>query len=147
MIAIDIVMTPAANNNHVSIANWTACINSDHSVIFDFFQSCVDQNLILNKFNMDGNGVNDTTTYYSISVENARLFQEQFENQQLTFSVNQMSMKQFWNQFQFDIEIFQRSVDFDTVSNLFELVNKQTGEIWTTKFPLTYPYDDQGNLQ
>jgi hypothetical protein len=58
-----------------------------------------------------------------------------------------MSMKQFWNQFQFDIEIFQRSVDFDTVSNLFELVNKNTGEIWTTKFPLMYPYDDQGNLQ
>ena len=147
MIAIDIVMTPAANNNHVSIANWTACINSDHSVIFDFFQSCIDQNLILNKFNMDADGVNDTTTYYSASVENARLFQEQFENQQLAFSVNQMSMKQFWNQFQFDIEIFQRSVDFDAVSDFFELVNKDTGEIWTTKFPLIDPYDNQGNLQ
>ena len=147
MIAIDVIMTPAANNNHVSIANWTVCINSNHSVIFDFFQSCVDQNLILNKFGMDGDGVYDRTTYYSASVEDAQVFQEQFENQQLTFSVNQMSMKQFWNQFQFDIEIFQRSVDFDTVSNLFELVNKQTGEIWTTKFPLTYPYDDQGNLQ
>jgi hypothetical protein len=82
MTAIDVVMTPAGNNNHVSIANWTECINSDHSVIFDFFQSCIDQDLILNKFNMDGNGVDDRTTYYSASTENARLFQEQFENQQ-----------------------------------------------------------------
>ena len=147
MIAIDIVMTPAVNNNHVSIANWTACINSDHPVIFDFFQSCVDQNLILNKFYMEGDGLNDTTTYYSASTENARLFQKQFENQQLAFSVHQMSMKQFWYQFQFDIEIFQRSVDIDTMSNSFELVNKDTREIWTTKFPLIDPYDDQGNLQ
>lgn len=147
MIAVDIIMTLADNNNHVSIANWTACINSDHPVIFNFFQSCIDQNLILNKFNMGGDGVNDTTTYYSASTENAQLFQEQFENQLLAFSVNQMSMKQFWNQFQFNIEIFQRSVDFDTVSDLFELVNKDTGEIWTTKFPLTYPYNDQGDLQ
>jgi hypothetical protein len=96
---------------------------------------------------MDADGLNDTTTYYSASVGNARLFQEQFENQPLVFSVNQMSMKQFWNQFQFEIEIFQRSVDFGTVSDLFELVNKDTGEIWTTRFPLIDPYDDQGNLR
>ena len=147
MTAIDIVLTPSTDNNHVSIANWTACINYDYPVIFDFFQGCVDQNLILNKFDIIGDGVVDTTTYYSTGTENARLFQEQFENQQLAFSVHQMSMKQFWNQFQFDIEIFQRSVDFNTLSNLFELVNKDTGEIWTTKFPLMYPYDDQGNLQ
>lgn len=147
MTAIDIVMTPTANNNHVSIASWIACINVDHPVIFDFFQSCVHQNLILNKFCIDADGVNDTTTYYSDSIENAKLFQEQFENQQLNFSINPMSIKQFWNQFQFDIDIFQRSVDFDTVSNLFELVDKSTGEIWNTKFPLINPYDHEGNLQ
>ena len=147
MIAIDVVMMPTADNNHVSIANWVACINLDHSVIFDFFQRCVDQNLILNKFSMDGDGINDTTTYYSASVVHAGLFQQQFKNQKLDFSVNQMSMKQFWNQFQFDIKIVQRSIDFDTVSDLFKLVDKDTGEIWTTKFPLINPYDDQGNLQ
>jgi len=147
MIAIDIVMTPTVSNNHVSISSWLACIHSDHPVIFNFFENCIDQQLILDKINMEVDGVSDTTTYYSTSVKNAKLFQEQFENQLLNFSIKQMSMKQFWNQFQFDIDIFQRSIDFNAVSNLFELVNKDTREIWNTKFPLTNPYDHEGNLQ
>ena len=147
MTAIDIAMTPTVNNNHIVIDSWVACINSDHTVIFNFFQDCIDQQLILNKINLEVDGVSDTTTYYSANVENAKLFQEKFENQQLAFSIKQMSMKQFWNQFQFDIEIGQRSIDFDTVCDLFELVNKDTGEIWNTKFPLINPYDSEGNLQ
>ena len=147
MTAIDIVMTPTASNNYVSIEGWIACMHSDHLVIFDFFQNCIDQNLIINKINIDVDGISDTTIYYSSGIENAKLFQEQFENQQLNFSIKPMSMKQFWNQFQFDIDIFQRSIDFNTVSNLFELVNKDTGEIWNTKFPLGNPFDEHGNLQ
>jgi hypothetical protein len=147
MTAIDIVMTPTSGNNYVSIDSWIACIHSDHPVVFDFFQNCIDQNLILNKITMDVDGVSDTTTYYSTGPDSARLFQEQFENQQLNFSIKQMSMKQFWNQFQFDIEIFQRPIDFNTVPDLFELVNLDTGEIWSTKFPLINPFDEHGNLQ
>jgi hypothetical protein len=96
---------------------------------------------------VDVDGVSDTTTYYSSDIENARLFQEQFENQPLNFSVKPMSMKQFWNQFQFEIDIFQRSIDFNTVSGSFELVNLDTREIWGTKFPLINPFDEHGNLQ
>jgi hypothetical protein len=147
MIATNIVMTPTVDNNHVSINSWISSIHSDHPVIFDFFQNCIDQNLILNKINMDVDGVSDTTTYYSSNIKNARLFQEQFENQQLNFSIKPMSMKQFWNQFQFDIDIFQQSIDFNTVSGSFELVNLDTREIWSTKFPLTNPFDEHGNLQ
>jgi hypothetical protein len=58
-----------------------------------------------------------------------------------------MSMKQFWNKFKFDIDIDINKIEFDTVSNLLDLVNTTTGEIWNTKFPLTSPYDHEGNLQ
>ena len=147
MTTVEIGMTATVNNNHNSIANWLCCMNSDYQFIFDFFQNCIDQNLIINKINIDVDGISDTTIYYSSGIKNAKLFQEQFENQQLNFSIKPMSMKQFWNQFQFDIDIFQRSIDFNTVSNLFELVNKDTGEIWNTKFPLGNPFDEHGNLQ
>lgn len=144
MIATNIVMTPTADNNHISINGWVSCMHMDHSVIFDFFQNCVDQNLILNKINMDVDGVSDTTIYYSSSIENANLFQEKFETQQLKFSIKPMSMKQFWNQFQFDIDIFQKFIDANSVTGSFELVNNITGEIWNTKFPLMdNPYNSE----
>ena len=140
-------MTPTVDNNHVSIADWIACINSDHLKIFNFFQDCIDQGLILNKFTIVADGINDITTYYAVDIDNAKLFQTRFETQNLDFSTQSMSMKQFWNKFKFDIDIDINKIEFDTVSNLLDLVNTTTGEIWNTKFPLTSPYDHEGNLQ
>ena len=62
MQSILVRMTPTVDNNHVSIADWIACINSDHSKIFNFFQDCIDQGLILNKFTIVADGINDITT-------------------------------------------------------------------------------------
>jgi hypothetical protein len=146
MTAIDVIMTPTADNNHVSIANWVDCINFEYLKIFNFFQHCIDQNLILNKFDIVANGVSDITSYYAVDLEKAEIFQECFENQPLNFSTKQMSMKQFWNKFEFDIDIKLKKINIDDF-NLLELVSKDTGEIWTTKFPLITPYDNHGNLQ
>ena len=147
MTTVEIGMTATVNNNHNSIANWLSCINSDHELIFDFFDECVSQKLIINKISIEVDGDTDLTKYYATDYEKAQRFKQAFENHQLNFSVGQLSMKQFWNKFDFDIDFRLEEIDFDTVSNLFELVNKSTGEIWTTKFPLINPWDNEGNLQ
>jgi hypothetical protein len=147
MQAIEVAMSPTADNNYISIADWITCINSDHQMIFDFFQNCITQNLILNQFTIVADGISDKTTYYAVDVEKAETFQELFETQALNFSFKTMSMKQFWNAFKFDIDFKLEEIDFDAVPELLDLVNKDTGEIWTTKFPLINPYDNHGNLQ
>jgi hypothetical protein len=147
VIAIEVAMRPMVGYDHTTIAKWIAHINVEYQIIFDFFQQCIEQNLILNKINMEADGVNDTTTYYAIDLENAKLFQERFEHQLLFFSSEKISLKQFWNKFEFNIDIKLKEIDFDTVLDLLDLVNKNTGEIWNTKFPLIDPYDYEGNLQ
>jgi hypothetical protein len=147
MQAIEVVMSPTAENNHVSIADWITCINSDYSTIFDFFQYCVAQHLILNKCTIVADGICDTTRYYAVNEQNARIFQELFETHVLDFSCKKMSMKQFWNKFKFNIDIKLNEVNFDSELDLLDLVNNNTGEIWNTKFPLIYPYNEYGNLQ
>jgi hypothetical protein len=146
MQVIEVSMTPTVENNHVAIAEWISCINSDYQIIFDFFQHCVSQNLIMNKCTIIADGVYDITRYYTVDRYCAEMFQKDFETQLLDFSCEKMSMKQFWNKFEFNIDIKLKEIDFDTVSDLIDLVNTHTGEIWNTKFPLTNPYDDQGNL-
>jgi hypothetical protein len=69
------------------------------------------------------------------------------ENNLLNFSVGQLSIKQFWNKFEFNIDFELKEIDFINKIDLLDLVNYDTGEIWTTKFPLTNPYDSEGNLQ
>jgi hypothetical protein len=147
MQAIEVFMTPTAKNNHVSIADWIACINSDYQKIFDFFQHCVAQNLIINKCTIVADGVCDITRYYTVDRYCAEMFQKDFETQLLDFSCEKMSMKQFWNKFQFDIDINLKLVNFESETELLDLVDHNTGEIWNTKFPLIDPYDHNGNLQ
>ena len=103
--------------------------------------------LVLNQFTIVADGISDKTTYYAVDVKKAETFQELFATQALNFSFKTMSMKQFWNEFKFDIDFKLKVIDFDTVPELLDLVNKDTGEIWNTKFPLINPYDNHGNLQ
>lgn len=147
MTTVEVGMTPTVNNDHRSIAGWLSCINSDYHLIFDFFDECVDQKLIINKVSIEVNGVTDFTRYYSTDYKKAQDFKQKFENHQLNFSVGQLSVKQFWNKFEFDIDVKLKETDFDTVPELLDLVNNDTGEIWNTKFPLINPYDNEGNLQ
>jgi len=147
MTVIEVGMTPTVNNDHRSIASWLSCINSDYQFIFDFFDECVDQKLIINKISIEVDGVTDFTKYYTTDYKKAQDFKQKLESHQLNFSVGQLSIKQFWNKFEFDIDFKIKETDFDTVPELLDLVNKDTGEIWNTKFPLINPYDNEGNLQ
>lgn len=147
MHAIKVQLSVNPRNNFVSIGNWVSCINSSHREIFDWFTTLIDRNVIINKIHIDADGTTDTTFYYANSDKNARLFVDKFQNQSLNFSVGPLSMKQFWNKFEFDIDFELEKIDFNNTLDLLDLVNPSTGEIWNTKFPLVNPYNEHGNLQ
>jgi hypothetical protein len=147
MTAIEVGMTPTVNNDHRSIAGWLSCINSDYQLIFDFFDECVNQKLIMNKVSIEVDGVTDLTRYYATDYNKADCFKQKFKSHQLNFSVGQLSIKQFWNKFEFDIDFKLKEIDFINNIDLLDLVNYDTGEIWNTKFPLTNPYGQEENLQ
>ena len=101
----------------------------------------IGQNILINKIQIDVDGTFDTTFYYANDYANACLFADKFQNQKLNFSIGDLSMKQFWNHFEFNIDINILKITDKIKSNLLDLVDSNTGEIWNTKFPLTDPYD------
>lgn len=136
MIAVNVYCVPTKNCDYPAVLKWTEFIGIEYPVMFDFFQDCIDQNLILNKFTLIVDGVRDNWRYYATDVANAEVFREKFENMPLNFSKEKFSMQQFWNRHEFDIKIDLTQVDLDHEKNLAELTNKDTGEIWATTFPL-----------
>lgn len=115
--------------------------------MFDFFQECIDQNLIVNKFSLTVDGVRDLYRYYSPDQTQAEIFQEKFKNMPLNFSKEKFSMKEFWNRYEFEIDISLKEIDFDNEKELFDLINKDTGEMWATTFPLGGPLDNYYKLE
>ena len=115
--------------------------------MFDFFQNCIDQNLIVNKFSLHVDGVRDLYRYYSTGQTQAKIFQEKFEHMPLNFSKEKFSMKDFWTRHEFDIDISLQEIDFDNEQELYELINKDTGEMWATTFPLGGPFDNYFKLE
>ena len=136
MIAIEIHHRPNKNCDFFAVSGWTEFICTEYPAMFDFFQECIDQHLILNTFSLTVDSTVDVFKYYSTDTEKAQIFQERFENHHLNFSKEKFSMKEFWNRYQFDIEIKLNPVDFDNQQDLFDLVNKDTGELWATTYPM-----------
>jgi len=141
MYSIAIRLSVAPENNFESIKNWINCINSSHKEIYNWFSTLIGQNILINKIQIDVDGTFDTTFYYANDYANACLFADKFQNQKLNFSIGDLSMKQFWNHFEFNIDINILKITDKIKSNLLDLVDSNTGEIWNTKFPLTDPYD------
>lgn len=147
MIAVNVYCVPTNNCDYPAVLEWTNFINTEYLVMFDFFQDCINQNLILNTFSLSVDGVQDSYRYYATDRTNAELFREKFENMPLNFSKEKFSMQQFWNRHEFAIKIDLTPVDFDHEKNLAELINKDTGEIWATTFPLNGPLADYQKLE
>lgn len=146
MHTITVTMTPADGNNHVSIGLWIECINSCWSEIYDFFNDCINEKLIINQCMIDADGINDKTTYFSPNHTTAQIFQNRFEEQKINFLGDKLSMKQFWQKYKFDISIATHTIDTLPTNGMLELIDYSTKEIWNTKFPLPDPYDHLGNL-
>jgi hypothetical protein len=147
MIAVNVYCVPTKNCDYPVILKWTNFLDIEHPVMFDFFQDCVDQNLILNKFTLIVDGVRDTWRYYATDVAKAEVFQQKFQSMPLNFSKEKFSMQQFWNRHEFDISIDLSLVDLDAEKNVVPLVSKDPKEMWSMTFPLIGPLDHYDKLE
>ena len=130
MIAIDVTMSKKDKTPFDSLVDAKPLVSQSHKNIFDFFQNCIDQNLVLNAtYDIVNEALTENKTrYFSTTVENAQSFQNAFTDMSADFS-----MKKMWDEHGFDISVEQHEIDFDTVGDSVELIGSQ-GEIWGQKF-------------
>ena len=100
-------------------------IIKEHDKIMAFFQDCVDQLLIINLFTDKKFDEKSVTTYFSLDMEKALLFEQKFQNVTAEFS-----MKKFWNQSDLDTTIAFREINLDQVTDTLKLVNQELCTIW-----------------
>ena len=115
--------------------------------MFDFLQGILDQKIIINKFSLTVDGTTDLTRYYAESQEQAEIFRDIFKNVPLNFSKEKLTMEECWIRDGFEIDILLKEIDFDNEKELFDLVNKDTGEMWATTYPLHGPLSDYFQLE
>ena len=147
LIAVEVYCKPTEKCDFVSIQSWTEFICAEYPAMFDFFQDCINQNLIVNKIALTVDGVTDLWKYYSPDQKQAKIFLEKFKNMPLNFSKEKFSMKEFWNRYEFEIDTSLSEINFDNEKDLFELINTDTGEMWATTFPVYGPLVDYYQLE
>lgn len=136
MIAIDVTMAQA-DGDPFGESNLLAVLGNNYAGIIEFFNSCVDDGLILNTVipypGIDSQDQPFVTRYYAINSTKATEFQERFMSDTAPFS-----MKQFWAAHDFEIEtITQTQIVFEDepAHQLVDLVNVSTDLLWGT--PMT----------
>jgi hypothetical protein len=130
MIAIDVTMSKKDKTPFDSLVDAKPLISQSHKNIFDFFQNCIDQNLVLNascNISQDTQ-INDITRYFATTIENAQTFQNAFADMSAEFS-----MKKMWDEVGFDISFEQHEVDFDKELGVMDLISSD-GRIWAAQF-------------
>jgi hypothetical protein len=130
MIAIDVTMSKKDKTPFNSLVDASPLISQSHKNIFDFFQNCIDQNLVLNascNISQDTQ-INDITRYFATTIENAQTFQNAFADMSAEFS-----MKKMWDEVGFDISFEQHEVDFDKELGVMDLISSD-GRIWAAQF-------------
>ena len=125
MIAIEVTMVPVGAGASTQDEYTIPLIIKEHAKIMAFFQDCVDQSLILNLFTDEKIDTKTVTTYFSLDMEKALLFEQKFQNVTAEFS-----MKKFWNQSDLDTTIAFREINLDQVTNTLQLVNQELRTIW-----------------
>jgi hypothetical protein len=125
MIAIDVTMVPVGADAHIQDEYTIPLIIKEHDKIMAFFQDCVDQLLIVNLFTDKKFDQKSVTTYFSLDMEKALLFEQKFQNVTAEFS-----MKKFWNQSDLDTTIAFREINLDQVTDTLKLVNQELCTIW-----------------
>jgi hypothetical protein len=130
MIAIDVTMSKKDKTPFDSLVDAKPLVSQSHKNIFDFFQNCIDQNLVLNascNISQDTQ-INDITRYFATTIENAQTFQNAFADMSAEFS-----MKKMWDEVGFDISFEQHEVDFDKELGVMDLISSD-GRIWAAQF-------------
>ena len=130
MIAIDVTMSKKDKTPFDSLVDAKPLVSQSHKNIFDFFQNCIDQNLVLNascNISQDTQ-INDITRYFATTIENAQAFQNAFADMSAEFS-----MKKMWDEVGFDISFEQHEVDFDKELGVMDLISSD-GRIWAAQF-------------
>jgi superfamily II helicase len=140
MIAIDVTMTATNEQMDNSLDYHASFINSNYSKVFAFFRRCVDRGLVLNFIDnvQDADANTDVTTYYSITMENAQVFEQKFQDLSSEFSLRKM-----WNEAGFETSISMKEIDFNYVEDpthpeAFKktvLVDEENSTIWGIQFP------------
>ena len=125
MIAIEVTMVPVGAGASTQDEYTIPLIIKEHAKIMAFFQDCVDQSLILNLFTDEKIDTKTVTTYFSLDMEKALLFEQKFQNVTAEFS-----MKKFWNQSDLDTTVVFREIHLDQVTNTLQLVNQELDTIW-----------------
>jgi hypothetical protein len=136
MIQIDVIMSPIKTHSEDALnlqINW---VNEHFHDVFSFFESCVDQDLVLNFIDKAQDGETDVTVYYSVSLENARTFEQKFQDLSSEFS-----MRKMWNEIGFETSISMKEIEFDPTGysrKLGSLVDNELKTIWGIDFPASY---------
>ena len=131
MIAIDIVQVET-DGSPFGPVDLTTIINNNYLTLIEFFNSCVNDSLVLNTVSPFPTdyipGEPYVTRYYAINTDKATAFQERFVSVTAPFS-----MKQFWMANGFDIQsITQTQIVFEDepADQLTDLVDRNSNLMW-----------------
>ena len=106
-------------------------LNTSYEQLFALFKDCVDKNLIINLVQVDPTMASDFCGYYSTTLENAQAFQQVVEDMSADFS-----LKKFWQDCGLALTVDITEIDFDSLPDLYTLIDVDTGELWEISFPL-----------
>jgi len=136
MIAIDIVQVET-DGSPFGPTDLVTIINDNYLTLIEFFNSCVDDSLVLNTVSpFPANyipGEPFVTRYYAINTVKATEFQERFASITAPFS-----MKQFWEANGFEISsVTQTQIVFEDepAEQLTDLVDVNDNLLWGTLWP------------
>jgi hypothetical protein len=131
MIAINVVMT---SPNLVYEDNLDSKLNQHYVDIYTKFKDWVDRNIILNVCDDQTYADVQTTTYFAMSEENARIFQQEFSDYSSDFCV-----KKFWEDNGIEVSVsYVECTNFDNADAPFTVVGAPY-VIWGYNFPVTEP--------
>ena len=136
MIAIDVVQVET-DGSPFGPADLATIINNNYLTLIEFFNSCIDDSLVLNTVSpFPANyipGESFVTRYYAINTVKATEFQQRFASITAPFS-----MKQFWEANGFEISsTTQTQIVFEDepAEQLTDLVDVNDNLLWGTIWP------------
>jgi len=111
MYEITIIMTAREEASDLNISSKGSEHVVDHfDPIVNFWNECINENLILNLCVVNADTWPDVSIYYSISEEAAQAFVDKFQNLEADFS-----MRKFWSLIHFDTQASINTCDFENV--------------------------------
>ena len=140
MIQIDVTMQITKEYTGDILTLQLEHVDANYAKVFSFFEQCVNQELVLNFIDKARDGETDITSYFSLSKENAQIFEQRFQDLSAEFS-----MRKLWNEKGFETSITIKEVEFNltedpnnTIQRLGTLIDKDEKTIWGIDFPSSY---------